>query len=223
MPKQHQVQPGECISSIAFDNGFFPDTLWNLSANAGLRNKRKDPNVLSPGDVVVIPEKREKTETIGTGSEHRFRLRGVPALFRLQMFDENEKPMSNQSFTIVIDGNLRRSGTTDSQGVLSVPLPPKAGAAVLTIGPEQAEFHLEFGRLQPITEIAGVQARLNNIGFGGGEVTGVLDDPTREALQAFQLRFGLPESGEPDAATLQRLEAFQDGVCDFPKAPEESQ
>lgn len=40
------VQKGDCLSSIAFGFGFLPDTLLNHPANAGLKQKRKDPNIL---------------------------------------------------------------------------------------------------------------------------------------------------------------------------------
>lgn len=43
MPFQHQVGPGDCIVSIAYDNGFHPDTLWDHPENAELKALRHDP------------------------------------------------------------------------------------------------------------------------------------------------------------------------------------
>src|SRR5438105_358348 len=103
MPEQHTVQSGDCISSIANEHGFFPDTVWNDSANAALREKRKNPNVLAPGDTVVIPDKREKTEARDSGQEYRFRKRGVPAKFRLRLLAEG-KPIANAPFTLLVNG-----------------------------------------------------------------------------------------------------------------------
>ncbi len=78
MPDQHVASDSDCIASIAFHYGFFPDTVWNHAGNAALRQQRNNPNVLSPGDVVIIPDKRRKEITRPDHARHRFRRKGVP-------------------------------------------------------------------------------------------------------------------------------------------------
>lgn len=85
MPNEHTVAPGECISSIAFQHGFFWETLWEHGDNAELKEKRKDPNVLHPGDVVMIPDLTLKEESCATEQVHEFRLKGVPARLNIQV------------------------------------------------------------------------------------------------------------------------------------------
>jgi hypothetical protein len=46
MPIPHTVQNGECLSSIAFQYGFFVSTIWDDPDNAQLRGQRKDHNIL---------------------------------------------------------------------------------------------------------------------------------------------------------------------------------
>ena len=46
MPIEHTVQPGECIDSIAFQHGFFPDTLWDHGDNAALKQFEAPTTVL---------------------------------------------------------------------------------------------------------------------------------------------------------------------------------
>jgi N-acetylmuramoyl-L-alanine amidase len=53
--KKHVVREGECLASIAFENGFFPDTIWRHADNSALKERRENPNVLQPGDVLFIP------------------------------------------------------------------------------------------------------------------------------------------------------------------------
>ncbi len=88
MPQDYKVRPGDCINSIAYDHGFFWETLWNEGKNSMLKARRKDPNVLKQGDVVHIPDLRLKVESCAAEKKHKFKLKGVPALFRLRLTEE---------------------------------------------------------------------------------------------------------------------------------------
>ena len=55
--------------------------------------------------------------------------------------------------------------------------------------------------------ISAVQETLKREQFFYGEPSGVLDEPTHAALRRFQIRYGLPVSGEIDKATLQALQS----------------
>jgi membrane-bound lytic murein transglycosylase B len=52
-----------------------------------------------------------------------------------------------------------------------------------------------------------IQARLNAAGFDAGPADGVIGAQTREALSTYQARAGLPVTGEPSRALLDRLRA----------------
>ena len=112
--KQHKVRGGECLASIAAHYGFSVDTIWDLADNSSLKEKRKDPNTLVPGDVVVIPDRREKVVSCETAKTHRFKLSADSTICRLQMF-EDEKALANQEFELKIEGKSY-TGTTDDQG-----------------------------------------------------------------------------------------------------------
>jgi murein L,D-transpeptidase YcbB/YkuD len=205
--KQHTVEAGDCLTSIAAHYGFSVDMIWNLADNASLKEKRKDPNTLVPGDVVVIPDRREKVVSCETAKTHRFKLSADSAICRIQMFID-EKALANQDFELKI-GTKSYTGTTDAQGVLEVAIPCKAKEGVLTIGPDKKTFDLQFGYLQPVSETKGVEARLRNLGFK--------DENIEDALKAFQKRFGLQETGEADQATTDKLTELHDSVCEFPE------
>jgi len=55
--------------------------------------------------------------------------------------------------------------------------------------------------------ISAVQEALKREQFFYGEPSGVLDEQTHAALRRFQIRYGLPVSGEIDKATLQALQS----------------
>jgi N-acetylmuramoyl-L-alanine amidase len=200
---EHTVVQGECITSIAQEYGFFWETLWNLPDNAELKRQRQDPNVLQPGDVVIIPEKRQKQVSCASEQTHRFQRRGCPAILRLRLLWDDE-PRANESYVLEVDGEYS-SGTTDGDGRLEHPIAPNARRGRLLVGESQDEYVLDLGHIDPVDEISGVQSRLNNLGFICGETDGDLGPKTESALRAFQRKQDLPESGEIDDDTKARL------------------
>lgn len=200
---EHVVRAGECIDSIAYEHGFFGETLWNHPDNAELKRVRKHPNVLLAGDRVAIPDLRKKTESGAMDTRHRFRRKGVPAMLRLQILWFGT-PRGDDDYIIDIDGQ-KRSGSLDGEGWLEEPISPAARVAVLEVGTDRQRFEIQLGGTDPIDTIRGVQHRLNNIGFACGEPDGELGDRTRAALGRFQKSQGLKETGEPDQGTLDAL------------------
>lgn len=199
------VRAGDCISSIAKETGHLWETIWDDSANAELRRVRQDPNVLMEGDRVTIPELRRKEEPGEAERRHRFIRRGEPAHLKLQVLDD-DRPVANQPYELWIDGQTQR-GTTDPEGKLDIPIPPNAKRAKLKVGtaPNDFEYDLELGATEPVEDLKGVQQRLRNLGFRAVPIDGDPGSETAEALRAFQKLNNLPETGEADGATRQKL------------------
>lgn len=218
MPK-HTVTKGECIHSIAFQYGFFWEVVWNDEGNAALRELRKSQNTLVVDDVVNVPEKRIRQEACQTAAVHTFELKGVPALCRIQAF-EGDEPRALQQYTLTIDG-VKHSGTTDEEGYLQAPMPPKSKKAILVVGPANDTYEFVFGELEPVETVAGQQARLSNLGYECGEVTGAWNEETAEAVKQFQRRAGLKVTGEADAETQQKLKQLHDDISDMPTGEDE--
>ncbi len=108
---------------------------------------------------------------------------------------------------------------------------PGGAAAGSEMGPSEIQvkyrFPLHIGRLDPIQEqapdnncTAGVQARLNNLGFECGHVDGRLDAVTEAAIKRFQRRLAMtPVDGQPTAATQQKLFETHDQKTPVPPPP----
>lgn len=199
----HIVRQGECIESIAFEKGFFWKTIWNDSQNKKLNQVRKNPNTLFAGDKVYVPEKRQKQLPCATEQRHRFKRKGVPSMLRLQLLDE-DKPRANESYVLEIDGELS-SGTTDADGRLERAIPAKAKKGKLRLGEEQDEYVFDLGHIDPIDEITGIQARLNNLGFNVGPVDGINGPETKDAIRDFQGKYGLTVDGVAGPQTQAKL------------------
>lgn len=208
MPTEHEVEQGEGISSLAERYGFSPQRIWDDPANDGLRRVRPDPEVLLPGDVVVIPDKVVKKIACRTGRRHVFKRTGVPARFSLQLLVDGA-PRAGEDYTLTI-GDRVYEGTTDDDGVIEEYVSPRARQGVLVIGSHQDRYEFEIGTMDPIGEVLGIQKRLNNLGFDCSEPDGELDGDTVDALRRFQAAQGLEPTGETDEATIQALEDLHD-------------
>lgn len=204
MPSSHYiVQQGDCLVSISFREGFFWETLWNHPENADLKKQRKAHNMLMPGDHVFIPDLRQKAEAGEVKNRHRFQRKGVPARFTLTLC-ELGKPRANENYVLEVDG-IRREGKTDSNGKLSEPIPPGAKTGQLFLGESREEILVNFGQVDPIEEVSGVQERLRNLGYFVGQVTGELCPETLSAIAEFQHALGISGQGELTDETLQAL------------------
>jgi hypothetical protein len=204
------VQDGDSLESIAFERGFFHETLWNHPQNTELRQTRRDHNVLLPGDRVFIPEKVTKTVTVKTGASYKFRKKGVPATLRLQLLVDGA-PRANQPYSLKIDDRWYE-GVTDAQGFLVQSISPDARTGRLVVGPDQATYNLRFGSLRPIEDLLGLQQRLINLGYLRPPATEELDPATIAALRDFQRAEGLQPTGAPDDETQRRLLVSHDDV-----------
>lgn len=196
---KYKVKQGDCISSIAYKHGFFPDTLWNHAENANLKQKRKDPNVLLPGDEVFVPEKEEKKESCATEQKHRFRKKGVPAKMKVRLLI-NDEPRANEPYQLLIDDAFWKEGTTDKDGFIEQPIPPNAIKGELVVGKDGNEerYQFNFGTVAPLETEEGIKGRLQNLGYPA-------DEDLSSAIEAFQKKEGLEVSGNINEATRNKI------------------
>jgi peptidoglycan hydrolase-like protein with peptidoglycan-binding domain len=198
---EHIVEQGDCLASIAAKYKWQWQTLWNHPQNAALRQKRKNPNVLYPGDVVNIPDKSTKTQDCATGEKHVFQTSGATTLFKVRLLEDGQ-PRQNVSYTLQVD-QLTFTGTTDSQGTVVHKIPAAASQATLMTPEDTLTF--ELGKLDPIEEDSGISHRLRNLGLLHADETSESEDMVSEAVREFQQQQGLPVTGEVDDMTRQKL------------------
>jgi hypothetical protein len=165
MSTTHIVQAGECLASIAYEHGFFWETLWNHPDNAALKERRSSPFHLLPGDEVVVPEKRLREETRSPEEKHTFKLKGVPVVMIvtvMRLKEEEDETAENEdspgeepvsaSFEDSTDpdpeeepaanvpyrvdlGPRSQSGTTDAEGKARIFLSPADRTGQLVVEP----------------------------------------------------------------------------------------
>jgi hypothetical protein len=200
VPIKHQVTEGDCIASLGMVYGLFPDTIWKDDANRELRDRRGNPNVLMPGDVVVVPDKRVREVSKPSDEHHKFRRRGVPEKLLIQLMTGGQ-PRAFVEYTLEIDGRPIH-GCTDDQGRLEHWIPPAAKEGRLLIG-EGEEYELAVGALPPLAEETGVRRRLVNLGYLDNEKAD--ENALQLAVQSFQADNALKVTGELDQQTREKL------------------
>jgi len=203
--EEYIVKQGDCISSIAFERGFFPETIWNDPKNESLKQERKNLNALLPGDVVFIREKEEKKETVAYQKRHRFKRKGVPEKLVIR-FMKDDKPRAAEKYELDIDGK-KTEGETDDDGYIKAVISPDANLAIITFMKTGEEYSLQLGHLDPVTVISGVQGRLDNLGFYSGPVDGNLNEALTKAIKEFQEKYLSKEqaTGELNELTQEKL------------------
>ena len=202
---EYEVSQGECLASIAFNTGFTPETLWNDIGNRELRDARKDPNVLLPGDRVHVPELRERIEHCVTEKRHIFVRKATRCPFRMTIMDY-DRPRANECYRLKIEG-LWYEGALDKDGTLNEMIPANASTGQLYLGegPLEEMFELQFGAIDPCVNVPGIQKRLRNLGFDCGSETR-LGPKTRTALSEFQRKYNLKVTGKLDDDTRNQLQ-----------------
>ena len=222
MAKTHIVEQGDYLSKIARTFGFVDyKTIWDAPENKDLKEKRKNPNVLFPGDELVIPDKEIREESRATEKKHKFELQTEPLHLRIVLLGLDKKPLDSHECILTVDGEPNDI-TTPSDGRLDEEIFEQAAAGkLLDKGksddkiPTERIFSLKIGHLDPVDEVSGQMARLNNLGYNAGDPTappGQTDknQERRQQLQSAIEEFQCDFLGNNDLNTIKQV---VDGIC----------
>ena len=213
-PGPYSVLQGDYIASIAADAGYLSwKTIWDDGKNAALKAKR-NPNVLYPGDLLEIPAKQKKEESIPTAEYTTFQTIGDPVQLKIVVLDWAGNPVVDTEMDVQLDAGekLKTAGDGSATKKVMDPQGNKEGKLVVN----GFVLSLKVGHLDPVEEISGQVARLNNLGYraaASGGATGAdvgravnLDDPAfKSAVEEFQCDYGLPVDGVCGPKTKAKL------------------
>jgi hypothetical protein len=211
MPTEYTVQQGDCLSSIAKQFGFVDwQTIYNDGLNSQFRKLRPDPSVLFPGDLLQIPDKKSKVELRQTAMVHVFQLAKKETRLRMIVRDINGQPLGGKRYKLTVEGE-DHEGVLPDDALLDQPIPADALQGELKVWAEDDypddpdTWALKLGHLDPVEQLTGVQARLNNLGYDCGPVDGINGPRTEAAVRAFQKDHGLDIDGIPGSKTQAAL------------------
>ncbi len=203
----HRVVDGESVESIAANCGLNTNDIWNLSENKALRDLRKDPDILSPGDKLAVPATKPLEFRRPTGQTHDLVVTVPKSKLRLQLKLRGQ-PRANLPCLLFVDGQ-QIPLTTDGEGKLETTISAKAKKARLVVDPKGKQpvtYQLLLRGIHPTSVATGWQGRLHNLGYPvdvDGEATGAM---SQAALSLFQEKQKLTPNGTADDDTKAKLE-----------------
>ena len=199
----HTVKQGDHIAKFAAQYSFADyRTIWDHPNNAALKEQRQNPNVLWPGDKVCVPPKEIKKVLSETAKRHRFQVTTQKIMLRLAVRDLDSQPMADTPCVLEVDGSSYQL-TTDGDGKIEQQIPKNAESGKLKIG--EIEVPIKIGHLDPVEELTGWRARLNNLGYRAGASDDPADPQLLSAVEEFQCEHDLTVDGVCGPQTQGRL------------------
>jgi hypothetical protein len=208
--ENYTVRQGDHLSRIAKAFGFSDfNTIWNDPNNAELKRQRQSPNVLFPGDSLYVPDRKLREESRGTDQTHQFTMKKVDLKLRLILEDQYNTPIANASCLLTL-GSDSRQVTTDGDGQIEEDITPDIHDAALVIQDAQTPLDntriaIKIGDLDPVTEVSGQVARLNNLGYFAGDVKSPDHVTVESAVEEFQCDNNLTVDGVCGPVTQAKL------------------
>jgi N-acetylmuramoyl-L-alanine amidase len=205
----HTVKQGEHLSRLAKQYGFSDyQIIWNDPQNAELKQKRQNPNVLYPGDILFIRDREVREESRPTDKRHSFITKRSILKLRLFVEDQYGKPVANAACTLAVDSDFRQI-TTDAEGKIEEDIPTDAEQAMLIIQERPPlsliQIPICIGHLDPVDEFSGQWGRLANLGYLGGKPTEERQNDLRSAVEEFQCEHALVVDGICGSKTQAKL------------------
>jgi len=205
----HTKELVEWIGSIVAKHG---RDAWRIvfdhPNNATLKSKRKEPNLLVTGDRVFVPPVKNKEETGATEQTHIFQLNREEDKFQIRVVDADLyfNAFGPLDYRLEIGGNSKQGKLSKSDEVIEIPLGIAEETGTLDLGGYVIE--LQIGALEPHDRVAGLQARLINLGFDPGPVDNIAGPKTERGIKDFQDHYGYPVDGKHDSGTMNKAKTL---------------
>jgi N-acetylmuramoyl-L-alanine amidase len=210
MAPQYVIKQGDYLAKIAKENGFVDyRTIWDHPQNKQLKDKRKNPNVLAPGDELFIPDKVIREEEASTDQKHKYQAKTSKNMLRFVLEDLYGNPIANAKCELRVEGEVYQVASgADGKIEHEIPLTAQSGELVIKEGNtalKDVKLDVLIGHLDPVEQKSGQVARLSNLGYYLGRLD--LDDTAKfqSSVEEFQCDYNLTVDGDCGPMTQAKL------------------
>ena len=206
MSFDYWAKQGDHMSKIAKAFGFSDyRRIWDDPGNSSLRNLRDNPHVLMPGDDVLIPARELRIESRAVDQRYPFRAKSRPLRIQIVVKNYDFILQANTPGQLRIELDLADI-TTDGAGLIKKDIARDDEDGTLFFN--RSERPLKIGHLDPVTEVTGQRARLNNLGYRAGPVDEPHPEQFRSAVEEFQCDHKLAVDGNCGPVTQGKLKTI---------------
>lgn len=212
MARQHTVEKGECMATIAKRFGFLNwKTIYDDPKNASFREDNPDPTCIQPGSSLYIPDKKRETVKAAGRPKVTFVAKKPELYFTVMLIDHQNRPLSDIPYTLTI-GEQQYSGNTVG-GYIEHAITVDDKEGELSIRPYE-EFpdwivacKFQLGHLDTAESVAGHQQRSHHKRNYTGPPDGNADSATKAAICRLQIANNMAPDGSatPKTAALLRV------------------
>lgn len=210
--KQHIVRQGENVHSIAQKYLSSVSKIWEDGQNSKLREARRSPDCLLPGDVLVIPENQDWFEGLQTDQTHNFEVELPEETVLKVQFRHNGKVLSSCKYELKFGEDQTRNGSTDDNGTIEEKFPIDVAEVSITFPDSGKAYRFGLRHLDPVESPSGIQSRLRALGLYFGKVDGVPGEKQEAAINRYKNKHGLFSSDE--AGVIDHLYKLYDELSD---------
>jgi hypothetical protein len=149
-------------------------------------------------------------EDRNTDACHKFVVHRPIVKLRLVLEDLLERPIANAQCDLLLEGEVVHV-TTDGNGQIERLIHPDTHNASLIIKDAQTPFTgeqipIKIGFLDPVDEVSGQAARLDNLGYAPGDTPGDDIGQFQSAMEEFQCDYDLIVDGVCGPITQAKLQ-----------------
>jgi hypothetical protein len=196
------VRQGEYLTKIAWRCRVPPAEIWDHPKNADLKALRDHGDILCSGDVLFVPNEPPPGLPLAAGTSNQY-VAEIPKVDVRVALHHGDEVLKNEDY-LVRGLTPPATGTTDEDGKITLSIPVDIREIVVELPNKVLRFELQIGDMDCLQEDSGVLMRLQNLGYARGR--GAVDpDALRAALAAFQKDHDIDVTGEIDDATREAL------------------